>query len=174
MYRFKNTKYITITSMMIAILLVISLTTLFIKVGDSTIQFTTGFYLALCALMPGPSMLIVGIVYGALMDTINGGFIYIPATIMINVLMFLIVKFGKRALKPYGSFAIGALVLMIYVLYNYLINMANSEVDSIVIKEFIIDSIQYVTAVGISCLIYYVCVKRDFDKTLFKDNYKKF
>ncbi|WP_031542931.1 hypothetical protein [Mesoplasma photuris] len=168
MKKYFNTKYITLTAMITAVLVVVSLVTIFIKIGDSTFQLSTGLYIALCGLIPGPSMLITGIVYGAIIDMINGGFIYIPLTIIINILIFLVITASKKSKLIYLIMILASSLVFLYIPYSYLIN--NFEMSAL-IKEVIVDSVQFAVSCVAAIGLYCVLNKNRFKKLIFTDTF---
>ncbi|ATZ18800.1 hypothetical protein ESOMN_v1c04180 [Williamsoniiplasma somnilux] len=172
MYRFKSIRYIVEASMILAILVILSLTTLFFKINDTTFQITDGLYLVLCALVPGPMMLVVGISYSTIIDLISGGFIFIPITITIHILMFCVVKILKKPISPYLSFIVAALLIFIYVFYVYLLNLnlGHLQAQNVAIKELITDSIQFGISIIISFVLYFFLSKKNIKTILFNDN----
>lgn len=154
---FKSSRYVTKTGILVALLFVVGLTTAFFKFGDSAFQFADGFYFALICLIPGPMMMVVGLVYPLLFDLLNGGFIFIPISLLVHFLMFIFIKLLQKPLTSYGSMMIGGLMLFFYVLYIYLINL-NLGFDvarSIALKELIVDAIQYSISLLIGFILYF-------------------
>ncbi|WP_027063180.1 hypothetical protein [Mesoplasma seiffertii] len=164
---FKNTRYIVLTGIYIALLMCISFITIFFKTSDGVFQLTSGFYLALCVLMPGPSLLVVGIVYGTMLDAIAGGFIFIPLTILINILMFLIMKCLSKYITVYGAIVLAAALVFIYIPYTGLVYGFD---HSVIIKALVTDSIQFVVTILVGIIIYKGLSAPNIKKHLFEFN----
>lgn len=169
MYRFKSIKYLATTGLITALLIVIAYTSYWffnwIVIsffgGTSTLQLFDAFFLAFCALFSGPMMLFAGPTAGVIFDLISGvKMIIIPATILIRILMFFIVKIltiKKWWWSSFYSFFLASLILLFgYPLY-YLIVYQDW---AIVINELITDTIQAGFAYLIALLIYYSLFNR--------------
>lgn len=152
---FKNTRYITTTAVLLAVLVILALPTIFIRVGDSSFQIADGLYLALICVVPGPMMLINGILWPFFFDLAAGGLIYAPMSILIRILMFFAVKLLKRPFTNYGAIAVAGLFLFLYLPYNYAINLSISKdlAQSYVLREFIVDIIQYWLSLAIGAML---------------------
>ncbi|WP_027048022.1 hypothetical protein [Mesoplasma syrphidae] len=164
---FRNTRYLVLTGIYIAVLMCVSFLTIFFKASDGFFQLTSGFYLALCALMPGPSLLIVGIIYGTMLDAIAGGLIFIPMTILINMLMFIIIKGLSKYLTVYGTIIFAAALVFIYIPYTGLVYGFS---DSVIIKALITDSIQFAVTILVGFIIYKGLSAPNIRKHLFEFN----
>nr|CAK98880.1 hypothetical transmembrane protein [Spiroplasma citri] len=178
MYRLKSLKYLATTGLITALLVAIAYISQFIwihfGVGKGIIQLADGLFLALITLIKGPMLLISGILYVTIIDFITGGFIFIPISILIRILMFFITYYGARILSRYGAIFVSSLMLLLYVLYSYIM----FEPD-VAIVELSIDAIQIAVAtiIGISLSIVFVRINERSTNKIWDDeqfwHYKK-
>ncbi|ATZ16397.1 putative energy coupling factor transporter S component [Entomoplasma freundtii] len=152
---FRNTRYLVTTAVLLAVLFIMALPTIFIKIGDSSFQIADGLYMALICVIPGPMMLIDGILWPTFFDLASGGMAYIPMSILVRVLMFAVIKLFKKPLTVYGALAFAGLMLFFYLPYNYGINLSlgKEQATAYMLKEFIVDVIQYGISLMVSVLL---------------------
>ncbi|WP_338989592.1 hypothetical protein [Spiroplasma endosymbiont of Seladonia tumulorum] len=178
MYRLKSLKYLATTGLITALLVVIAYISQFIQfnfgVGKGIIQLADGLFLGLITLIKGPMLLISGILYVTIIDLVTGGFIFIPISILIRILMFLITYFGARILSRYGAIFVSSLMLLLYVLYSYFFFGPD-----VAIVELIADAIQIAVAtiMGITLAIVFVRINEHSTNKIWDDeqfwHYKK-
>ncbi len=178
MYRLKSIKYLATTGLITAVLVVIAYISQFIQfnfgVGKWVIQLADGLFLGLITLIKGPMLLISGILYVTIIDLVTGGFIFIPISILIRILMFLITYFGARILSRYCAIFVSSLMLLLYVLYSYFLFGPN-----VAIVELIADEIQIAVAtiIGITLAIVFVRINEHSINKIWDDeqfwHYKK-
>lgn len=166
MYRFRSNKYLAITGMMTALLIVIgyfstfifgwTITSLFVT--NSTLQLFDAVFIPFAAFFEGPIMLFAGTIAGAIFDLISGvKVVVVPITIIIRILMFVVIKLliNKHWWSSLYTFFFAAILLLIYPLYYLIIY----QDYAIVINELITDSIQTIVAYIIAIPIYYALYK---------------
>lgn len=163
--RYFTSYYLVLTSCLSALTIVIAFATSFIKFGNTTFQIADGLYLTLVSIIPGPMMLIVGIIYPLVFDLITGGFIFIALSIVIHCLMFMLIKVGPEKISISLLFIIASLLIFVYVPFNYLINLGSGAkmAQAMAVKELIVDSIQYVLTVAIAVMLRLIFKKTKFD-----------
>ncbi|WP_424526083.1 hypothetical protein [Spiroplasma endosymbiont of Glossina fuscipes fuscipes] len=178
MYRLKSLKYLVTTALTTALLVAVAGVSQFIRLGydKGILQLADGLFLALITLIKGPMLLISGVLYVTIIDVITGFPIFIPASIVIRVLMFLITYFLSRVLSRYGAIFLSSLMLFWYVLYSYLVSNFDSAVA---IGELINDTIQVAvsTILGITLTIVFDRVNQHSTNKIWDDeqfwHYKK-
>lgn len=177
MYRFKSIKYLTATGLLTAILFVVGyLSSLFFTWaiaafgGTTTLQLFDALYLPFCAFFKGPMMLFAGAIAGALFDLVSGvKIVSIPATIVIRVLMFLIIKLlsNNKWWSSFYSFLFAAAILIFgYPLYYVMIY----HDKAIVISELIVDSVQGTFAYLVALPLYYYLDHRNTNNHFWDDS----
>lgn len=114
MYRLKSLKYLVTTALITALLVTVAYILQFIRLGNGKgiLQLADGLFLALITLIKGPMLLISGVLYVTIIDIITDGFIFIPVSIVIRVLIFLITYFLARVLSRYGAIFLSSLMLL--------------------------------------------------------------
>lgn len=176
MYRLKSLKYLVTTTLITALLVTVAYISQFIRLGNGKgiLQLADGLFLALITLIKGPMLLISGVLYVTIIDIITDGFIFIPVSIVIRVLMFLITYFLARVLSRYGAIFLSSLMLLWYVLYSYLLFGS-----AVAILELINDAIQVAvsTVVGITLAVVFARVNKHSTNKIWDDeqfwHYKK-
>ncbi len=181
MYRLKSIKYIAATGVLTALIFTLgycsTLITFFINGNKSIFQISDAFLFIASLIFAGPMCYIAGSIGASLIDIANQAFIYIPATIVIHILMVLIIqlifKFKNNKYTYLFSFFIASCLTFLYVLYNYLVY--NSY--SILIIEVIVDSIQFAVTYLLSISLCTSIININKDKLLWNDDefkvYKK-
>lgn len=178
MYRFKSIKYLATTGLITAVLIIIANISFWLFNwivisffgGTVTFQLFDAFFIAFCALFPGPMMLFAGPIAGVIFDLISSvKIIVIPITILIRVLMFFMIKL--LTVKNWWwssvySFFLASLILLFGYPLSYLIIYHN---QAIVINELITDTIQASCAYLFALLIYYLLFKRQTNNALWND-----
>ncbi|WP_425379583.1 hypothetical protein [Spiroplasma endosymbiont of Stenodema calcarata] len=176
MYRLKSLKYLVTTGLITALLVTIAYVSQFIRIGNGKgiLQLADGLFLALITLIKGPMLLISGVLYVTIIDIITGGFIFIPVSVVIRVLMFLITYFLARFLTRYGAIFCSSLMLLWYVLYSYFLFGT-----AVAITELINDAIQIAvsTILGITLSVIFVRINQHSINKIWDDeqfwHYKK-
>ncbi|WP_029512020.1 MULTISPECIES: ECF transporter S component family protein [Mesoplasma] len=143
-------KYICLIGMLTALLVTLSLVTMLFTADGIAIQFTTGVYLTFCYLVPGYGMLVSGIVYGAIMDLALNSVITMGITIAINILMFLIMKFGSKIFTKHIAVILAASLVFLYIPFLYYVvwnTLQISTRNGLAVKEAIVDSIQWIISI---------------------------
>ncbi|AHI53709.1 hypothetical protein SSABA_v1c02970 [Spiroplasma sabaudiense Ar-1343] len=143
---------ISLASVISGLLFVIGFLTSFIRFTDYVVlQLSDGLFLAFCALIPGSLMLGPAVVYPLIIDLSAGVFAYIPISISIRILMFLVVKILSKKITAYGSFIIASFLVLLYLPFTYFI----FKDKGLLILEIVTDSIQGVISILFSSLIYF-------------------
>ncbi|WP_338963689.1 MULTISPECIES: hypothetical protein [unclassified Spiroplasma] len=176
MYRLKSLKYLVTTALITALLVTVAYISQFIRLGNGKgiLQLADGLFLSLITLIKGPMLLISGVLYVTIIDIITDGFIFIPVSIVIRVLMFLITYFLARVISRYGAIFLSSLMLLWYVLYSYLLFGS-----AVAILELINDAIQVAvsTVVGITLAVVFAWVNKHSTNKIWDDeqfwHYKK-
>ncbi|WHQ37546.1 hypothetical protein [Spiroplasma sp. SV19] len=176
MYRLKSLKYLVTTALITALLVTVAYVSQFIRIGNGKgiLQLADGLFLALITLIKGPMLLISGVLYVTIVDVITGGFIFIPVSIVIRILMFVITYFLSRILTRYGAIFCSSLMLLWYVLYSYLLFGS-----AVAIVELINDAIQIAvsTILGITLAVVFRRVNHHSTNKIWDDeqfwHYKK-
>ncbi|WP_338970653.1 HAD-IIB family hydrolase [Spiroplasma endosymbiont of Labia minor] len=151
MYRFKSLKYLLTAILIISVLIAIGYVSSFIKISiNSNFQISDGIFFSLTAFIPGPMMLIVGIIYSPLLDLLMGSIIYMPFTLLIHILMWSVIYFFKKFLTVYVAFLISSILTLLYVLIAFIIYD-----KTVAILELITDSIQLSISFVISSIIFF-------------------
>ncbi|PPE05211.1 hypothetical protein [Williamsoniiplasma lucivorax] len=164
---FKQIKYIVQTGMTAALLVAIGMTTAFIKISDNVVfQAADGVYLALIPLIPGPMMLVAGLIYPTIIDLAAASFITIPAGIIVHILMFVVCKTLAKLITGYGAIPIACSLVLIYVLNAYLINLSTGTAHSAAITELTIDGIQYGVSTVFGVALFWAMNRKAFKKFL--------
>ncbi|QBQ07647.1 class II fructose-1,6-bisphosphate aldolase [Spiroplasma gladiatoris] len=146
-----NTKNITICATLASIMVVLSLFSYFLSniTGKSIFQISDIVYLSMFVTTINPLVLIFSsCIAGVLIDLYMGGFIFIPFTIIIKILIGVIVYFLNKKIKIFFSIPIAYLCIYLYVIYVLVLYDKSSAV-----VELITDSIQYLVTVSFSLLI---------------------
>ncbi|AOG60586.1 hypothetical protein SHELI_v1c06350 [Spiroplasma helicoides] len=144
-------KNICIAGLLTALMFVIALFSSFISslFGKSIFQVSDIVYLSIFVTTINPIINIIGAVLaGMLTDIYYGGFIYIPMTILVKILIGLIMIFLLKKIKIYYAIPVGYLPIFIYFFYSYFIYDI-----SMAVVEAITDSIQYGVTVVFSIAI---------------------
>ncbi|AHF57607.1 hypothetical protein [Spiroplasma eriocheiris] len=164
MYRLKSIRYLTTLALVTAILIIIAFISQFIKIanGKSILQLSDGLFLGLTIFIRGPLMLIAGILYAGIIDLITGGLVFIPVSIIIRILMFVLTYFLYRIITRYVANLLSSLMLLWYVLYAYLLFGPSAA-----IIELINDAIQ----IGI-CYIFSIIISVTLERINIKSNYR--
>lgn len=176
MYRLKSLKYLVTTALITALLVMVAYISQFIRIGNGKriLQLADGLFLALITLIKGPMLLISGVLYVTIIDVITDGFSFIPFSIVIRELMFLITYFLALVLSRYGAIFLSSLMILWYVLYSYLLIGS-----AVAILELINDAIQVAvsTVVGITLAAVFVRVNKHSMNKIWDDeqfwHYKK-
>ncbi|WP_162807931.1 HAD-IIB family hydrolase [Spiroplasma alleghenense] len=149
---------IAISALISALLVCISFTTIFIRISDSiVIQFSDGIFMSLVAIISGKIMLIPAIIYPMLVDLSAGVIIYIPISILIRLLMFMIIKFSKKYLTSYGAFFLAGLTMFLYLPFTYIL----FREKGLLATEAIVDLVQVTLSVIIAGMMYFSISKSD-------------
>ncbi|PPE06249.1 hypothetical protein MCORR_v1c05530 [Mesoplasma corruscae] len=138
-------KKICILGLITALLITVSLTTTLFWKGKYVVQFTNGLYILFCLTIPGIGMLIVGVVYGSMIDSIANSFSTIPITIFINVLIFLIIKISNKTFVQHILALFCCVLVFLYIPYQWYVNwngLSSDERYGLLISELIVDAIQ--------------------------------
>lgn len=147
MYRFYSIKYLVTTALITAILLAFGYASTFIFIpgikGLGYLQLADIIALPLTSFIPGPMLLIANSIAMVGSDLIGGYLIFIPATILTRLLMFLII----RILEPYFHFIITYLfavlpLILIYPPYTYLVSNFD---DTAGLAALVTDIVQAIT-----------------------------
>ncbi|ASZ09465.1 hypothetical protein CK556_02315 [Mesoplasma chauliocola] len=156
-------------SLLSALLVSLSLVTMFFTTDSVAIQFTTGVYLAFCYFVPGYGMLVSGIVYGAIMDLALNSIITMGITIIINILMFLFMKFGSKILTKHGAAILASCLVFIYIPFLYFTVWNSVEIatrNTLVVKEVIVDVIQLSVSIIVFEVMYFTLNKTKLNEKL--------
>ncbi|AGM26304.1 hypothetical protein SSYRP_v1c07140 [Spiroplasma syrphidicola EA-1] len=150
MYRLKSLKYLVTTGVITGLLITLAYVSQFIRIGpnQSILQLADGLFLGLIILIPGPMMLISGIIYVGIIDLITGLPVYIPISMAIRTLMFFITAFGYKFLTRYVVFILSSLMTYLYVIPAYFIFD-----PTVALAEVVNDSIQIVFAIVMAIII---------------------
>lgn len=160
--------YLVVTGCLSALMVVMAVATSFIKLGSTTFQIADGLYLTLISTIPGPMMLIVGIIYPLVFDLVSGGAIFIPFSIFIHALMFILVKLLQEKVSFFLVFIVAPLLIFTYVPFNYLINLSSGVkiAQAMAVKELIVDIIQFILTAVIAIALGFIFRKTKFDRYL--------
>lgn len=161
---FNNIKYLTTSGLISALLICLSLLTSMIDISGNKFQIADGFFIAFCFVIKGPMLLVVGIVYSFLFDLISGGLVFIPLTILIHVLIFILSKAILLLEKPrinYLAIPFITGLTFLYFPFNYLI--FNWEVA---LTGLISDFFQWIISIVIA-EIFLIVFKKTAIKKLF-------
>ncbi|AGM25266.1 ECF transporter S component family protein [Spiroplasma chrysopicola] len=150
MYRLKSLKYLVTTGVITGLLIALAYVTQFIRIGStqSILQLADGLFLSLIILIPGPMMLISGIIYVGVIDLLTGSFVYIPISMAIRMLMFFITAFGYKILTRYVAFFLSSLMTYLYVIPAYFLFG-----PAVGVVEVINDSIQIGVSIVLAIII---------------------
>ncbi|ATZ19530.1 hypothetical protein MENTO_v1c04250 [Mesoplasma entomophilum] len=162
-------KYICLIGMLSALLVTLSLVTMLFTSDGVAIQFTTGVYLVFCYLVPGYGMLVGGIVYGAIMDLALNSVITMGITILINVLMFFIMKYGSKLITKHAAVILAASLVFLYIPFLYYVVWNTQEISTrngLALKEAIVDSIQWIVSIVIFEVMYFTLSKTKLNEKL--------
>ncbi|ATZ18092.1 hypothetical protein [Mesoplasma melaleucae] len=162
-------KYICLIGLLTALLVTISIVTMFVKIGDSAFQITTGLYLVFCYFVPGYGMLLCGIVYGAIMDLVLNSIITMWLTILINILMFLLMRYGSKIFTKHLAMIIASSLVFLYIQFLYYVVWNNQDISArngLVIKEAIVDAIQWSISIIAFEVIYFTLTKTKLSEKL--------
>ncbi|ATQ35566.1 hypothetical protein CG007_02185 [Mesoplasma entomophilum] len=155
--------------MLSALLVTLSLVTMLFTSDGVAIQFTTGVYLVFCYLVPGYGMLVGGIVYGAIMDLALNSVITMGITILINVLMFFIMKYGSKLITKHAAVILAASLVFLYIPFLYYVVWNTQEISTrngLALKEAIVDSIQWIVSIVIFEVMYFTLSKTKLNEKL--------
>ncbi|AVN62695.1 hypothetical protein CG001_02145 [Mesoplasma coleopterae] len=155
--------------MLSALLVTLSLVTMLFTSDGVAIQFTTGVYLVFCYLVPGYGMLVGGIVYGAIMDLALNSVITMGITILINVLMFFIMKYGSKLITKHAAVILAASLVFLYIPFLYYVVWNTQEISTrngLAVKEAIVDSIQWIVSIVVFEVMYLTLSKTKLNEKL--------
>ncbi|WP_303662518.1 hypothetical protein [Williamsoniiplasma luminosum] len=163
---FKKIKYIAQTAVITALLVALGLTTTWFhfQINGIIFQIADGLFLGLICIIPGPMMLVAGIIYPMLLDLISGGFLFIPVSILVHVLIFVACKLLGKVITGYGAIPVSALLIFIYVLYAYLLGLNTGTGDSAAMTELVVDAVQYGFSVLIGLVIFFALNRKSFKR----------
>ncbi|SYV94771.1 Uncharacterised protein, partial [Mycoplasma putrefaciens] len=92
-----------------------------IEIGIAKFQIADGLFLSLTFFINGPMMAISGILYSTIFDLVSGGAIFIPASIVIHLLMFIVIKLLNKKINFILTILTAELMIFLYVLYGFLL-----------------------------------------------------
>ncbi|AEM68431.1 membrane protein [Mycoplasma putrefaciens] len=153
----KDLKYIITTAIITALLVTIAITTSMIEIGIAKFQIADGLFLSLTFFINGPMMAISGILYSTIFDLVSGGAIFIPASIVIHLLMFIVIKLLNKKINFILTILTAELMIFLYVLYGFLLTWGSQDLltaKSEATKELIVDLIQYSISVASAIVLY--------------------
>lgn len=162
-------KYICLIGLLTALLATLSIVTMFIKIGESAFQITTGLYLLFCYFVPGYGMLLCGIVYGAITDVVLNSIITIGITIFINILMFMLMKYGSKIFTKHLAMIIASSLVFLYIPFLYYVVWNNQEISTrngLAIKETIVDAIQWSISIIVFETMYFTLTNTKLNEKL--------
>ncbi|WP_338972915.1 HAD-IIB family hydrolase [Spiroplasma endosymbiont of Panorpa germanica] len=143
---------ISVSALISALLICVSMVTSLIKIGDSiVIQFSDGIFMSLVAIIPGTLMIMPALVYPLFVDLFSGLLIFIPISIVIRLLMFLIIKTSRKIFSCYLGFFLASIATLIYVPFNLLLFHSKP----LALTELVVDSIQILASITIASILYY-------------------
>ncbi|MDQ0567722.1 ECF transporter S component family protein [Mycoplasma yeatsii] len=148
---FKDLNYLTTTALITALLIALASTTSMINLGVAKFQVADGVFLSLACFIPGPMMAVSGTLYAMIFDIISGGVMFVPASLVIHLIMFILVKLLIKKLPFFLVITIAELPVFLYILYGFTITWFNqglSTAKTEAIKSLITDVIQYGISVG--------------------------
>ncbi|AJM71534.1 ECF transporter S component family protein [Mycoplasma yeatsii] len=148
---FKDLNYLTTTALITALLIALASTTSMINLGVAKFQVADGVFLSLACFIPGPMMAVSGTLYAMIFDIISGGVMFVPASLVIHLIMFILVKLLIKKLPFFLVIPIAELPVFLYILYGFNITWFNqglSIAKTEAIKSLITDVIQYGISVG--------------------------
>ncbi|WP_342276656.1 hypothetical protein [Spiroplasma endosymbiont of Nebria brevicollis] len=150
MYRFRSIKYCSTTALVSALLAIFGFASYWtvgkwiaMSLNGGIIQLFDGLLIALTAFIPGIMLLISGIVAGILTDLMiasNFSFTMLPATVVIRILMFIIIRIfmNKHWYSCFWTFFIALLpIIIIYPLYTWVVYGS-----ALAIIELLVDCVQ--------------------------------
>lgn len=162
MYRFRSIKYCSTTALLSTLLAIFGFVSYWvigkwiaISLNGGIIQLFDGLLIALTAFIPGPMLLISGIVAGFLTDLMiasSFSFIMLPATVIIRILMFIIIRIfiTKHWYSCFWAFFLALLpIIIIYPLYTWIVYGA-----ALGIIELLVDCVQCGLSYIIGIILY--------------------
>ncbi|WP_303662517.1 hypothetical protein [Williamsoniiplasma luminosum] len=161
---FKKIKYLAQTAVITGLLVAFGLTTMLFDISSARFQASDGLFLGLVCIIPGPMMFIAGMIYPMLLDIIAGVFHYIPASIAIHILMYVVCKVLSKFITPYGAIPISASFVLLYGLYWYFMNIGSDAASSTAIWKTIVNSIQLGVSAVIGVVVYVGLNTKSFKK----------
>ncbi|KNG79044.1 hypothetical protein [Mycoplasma sp. HU2014] len=148
---FKDLNYLTTTALTTALLIALASTTSMINLGVAKFQIADGVFLCLACVIPGPMMAVSGTLYAMIFDIISGGVMFVPASLVIHLIMFILVKLLIKRIPTFLVIVIAELPMFLHILYSFSITWFNqglSIAKTEAIKSLITDAIQYAVSVG--------------------------
>ncbi|EOA07296.1 Hypothetical protein, predicted transmembrane protein [Mycoplasma yeatsii 13926] len=148
---FKDLNYLTTTALITALLIALASTTSMINLGVAKFQVADGVFLSLACFIPGPMMAVSGTLYAMIFDIISGGVMFVPASLVIHLIMFILVKLLIKKIPFFLVIVIAELPVFLYILYGFSITWFNQGLaiaKTEAIKSLITDVIQYGISVG--------------------------
>ncbi|WP_342224490.1 hypothetical protein [Spiroplasma endosymbiont of Asaphidion curtum] len=157
MYRFRSLKYLATTGVITGLLMFCGYASSFIKIGVGYLQLADIIALPLITFIPGPMILFANPIAMAFADIMGGYFVFVPITIVVRILMFVII----RILEPYFHFIISYFfavlpVLIIYPPYTYFISNFD---HSYAITALINDAVQAISTYIFSLFITWFLIR---------------
>ncbi|WP_339020842.1 hypothetical protein [Spiroplasma endosymbiont of Atherix ibis] len=146
-----TTKNIAICGLIISFMFGIGALSSFISniSGKNIFQISDTIYLSLLNFLNPFLLIISASISGVLIDLYAGGFIYMPITIVVKVLIGITFLLLKKIIPLYLNIIISYIWVFIYVLYAFLVFDS-----SIAIVEVITDSIQYTFTIVFAIIFY--------------------
>lgn len=182
MYRFHSIKYCTITALISAVLAIFGFVSYWaigkwiaMSLNGGIIQLFDGLLIALTALIPGPMLLFSGLIAGLLTDLMiasSFSLIMIPATLIIRILMFIIIRIlmTKNWYSCFWTFLLALLpIIVIYPLFILILYGS-----ALAIIEIIVDCIQCSLAYIVGVILYWQLVRIQLRSNNFLWNDKEF
>lgn len=163
MYRFRSIKYCSTTALVSALLVIFGFGSYWavgkwiaMSLNGGIIQLFDGPLIALTAFIPGPMLLISGIVAGFLTDLMiasNFSFTMLPVTVIIRILMFIIIRIcmNKYWYSCFWTFFLTLLpIIIIYPLYTWIIYGS-----ALAVIELLVDCVQCGLSYIIAIVLYW-------------------
>ncbi|MBY7703552.1 hypothetical protein JIY74_25055 [Vibrio harveyi] len=116
---FKDLNYLTTTALTTALLIALASTTSMINLGVAKFQIADGVFLSLACVIPGPMMAVSGTLYAMIFDIISGGVMFVPASLVIHLIMFILVKLLIKRIPTFLVIVIAELPMFLYILYSF-------------------------------------------------------